>query len=250
MRPQEGRRGYDAVVFTAADFELYTPRFQGDTEWNGRRLEIRHRLQRFGDTLKARYQRHKIGLDRRESLHHPHHTNHKRVRRQRTMLFRDKKARKSLQGFLGRELGKDLDSAMNNVHLQVGLDGKEVYWGLRIDRGAWYDLNVLLKRTEEEAGRSAVVQACQAAPGFTLLVDQKGPRPLHEMDSRDWRDLAGILRPGESSLEICQSLPAAKVVEAGSDLEDGILGDLERLKNFFSLSSWTLDGSSPSGASL
>jgi hypothetical protein len=123
-------------MFTQADFELYQPRFQGDPEWNGRRLDIRHRLQAIGEQLKARFAEQGVALERRESLHNPHATNGKKVRRQRTMLFRDKKAKKSLQSFLGKELGKDLDSAVNNAHFQLGLDAEGAYWGLRIDTGA------------------------------------------------------------------------------------------------------------------
>ncbi len=237
-------------MFTAADFEIYAPRFQGDEEWNGRRLEIRRRLQALGDRLRGAMKGHGIPLDRRESLHHPHPTNRKRVRRQRTMLFRDKKSRKSLQAFLGKELGKDLDSARNNIHLQVGLDQAGAYWGMRIDAGAWYDLNVLLKRAEEEEGRRALRLAGAEAPGFQLEFDGGGARPLDGMGDRDWRDLAGLLRPGESSLEVVQRLPAAAAVEAGEDLDAGILGDLERLAPLYRLACWSLDGSSPSGASL
>jgi len=235
-------------MFTQADFEIFQARFQGDEEWNGRRLEIRRRLQALGESVAASFAEQGVALDRRESLHNPHHTNGKRVRRQRTMLFRDKKAKKKLQSFLGKELGKDLDSAMNNVHLQVGLDEKGAYWGLRLDKGAWYDLNVLVKRCEEAPGRAEVVAASQAASGYVLLLDGKGERPFEAMDDRAWRDLAGTVRPGESSLELSQRMPAHAVAEAGEDFTVGIVSDLTRLAPFFKLASWSLD--SPSGASL
>ncbi len=237
-------------MFTAADFELYQARFQGDPEWNGRRLELRRRLQAVGDELKAGFAAEGIPLDRRESLHHPHHSNRKRVRRQRTMLFRDKKSRQALQRFLGNELGKDLDSALNNVHFQLGLDQAGAYWGLRIDAGAWYDLNVLLKRAEEQDGQEALRAAAGAAPGFQLEVDGGGARPLDGMSSRDWRDLAGLLRPGESSLEVVQRLPAAEVAAAGEDFGPGVVADLGRLAPLYRLACWSLDGGSPSGVSL
>ena len=89
-------------MFFSADFDLYEPRFQGDSEWNQRRLAVRKRLQALGEELKKAYAALGIGLDRRESLHNPHATNGKRVRRQRTMLFRDKKSRKGLQDFSAR----------------------------------------------------------------------------------------------------------------------------------------------------
>ena len=73
-------------MFTLADFEIYQQRFQSDPEWNGRRLEIRRRLQALGDDLKQRFSEQGIALDRRESLHNPHASNGKKVRRQRTML--------------------------------------------------------------------------------------------------------------------------------------------------------------------
>ncbi len=235
-------------MFTLADFELYQPRFQSDPEWNGRRLDIRKRLQALGDELKKQFADVGILLDRRESLHNPHATNGKKVRRQRTMLFRDKKAKKQLQSFLGRELGKDLDSAVNNVHFQVGLEEHHAYWGLRLDRGAWYDLNVLLKRAEEEPGRQQIVAACAAAPGFELLLDGRGARPFDTLTSRDWRDICGTVRPGETSLEIRQQMPADVVAQAGEDFELGVISDLLRLTDFFQLASWSMD--SPSGASL
>lgn len=235
-------------MFTQADFELYQPRFQGDPEWNGRRLDIRQRLQAIGDQLKARFREHGVALDRRESLHNPHATNGKKVRRQRTMLFRDKKAKKSLQSFLGKELGKDLDSAVNNAHFQLGLDVDGAYWGLRIDTGAWYDLNVLVKRAEDGEGRAELIAAANAAPGYSLRLDGKGDRPLESMRDRDWRDLAGTVRPGETALEIVQRMPAAAVAEAGEDFDEGVIEDMLRLEAIYRLANWSLD--SPSGASL
>jgi hypothetical protein len=235
-------------MFTQADFELYQPRFQGDPEWNGRRLDIRHRLQAIGEQLKARFAEQGVALERRESLHNPHATNGKKVRRQRTMLFRDKKAKKSLQSFLGKELGKDLDSAVNNAHFQLGLDAEGAYWGLRIDTGAWYDLNVLVKRAEEGEGRAELIAAAAAAPGYSLRLDGKGDRPLETMTDRNWRDLAGTVRPGETALELMQRMPAAAVAEAGEDFDEGVVEDMLRLTAFYRLSNWSLD--SPSGASL
>ncbi len=235
-------------MFTQADFELFQERFQADPEWNARRLDLRRRLQALGEATRGQYKSFGLSLDRRESLHHPHASNRKRVRRQRTMLFRDRQARRALQGFLGRELGRDLDSAHNNIHLQAGLDERELYWGLRIEAGAWYDLNALSKRAETAEGRRALVAACRQAPGFVLLVDGRGARPLEGMGDRDWRDLAGFLRPGESSLEVRQSLAAAAAAAAGPDLQEGIVDDLVRLAGLYRLAAWTLDG--PSGASL
>lgn len=235
-------------MFTAADFELYQQRFQGDPEWNGRRLDVRQRLQGLGDAARAAFADTGIELERRESLHHPHHTNGKRVRRQRTMLFRGKKEKKALQSFLGKELGRDLDSAVNNVHFQIGLDADGAYWGLRIDRGAWYDLNVLLKRAEDGEGRAALQAAAAEAPGYALCVDGRGERPFDRMGERDWRDLAGTLRPGESALELVQRMPAGAVAEAGEDFDEGVVADLARLAPFYRLAHWSLD--SPSGASL
>ena len=235
-------------MFTLADFEIFLDRFQADAEWNGRRLEIRRRLQGLGEKAQKELRKLDVDVDRRESLHHPHASNGKRVRRQRTMLFRGKRARKALQGFLGKELGKDLDSAVNNLHFQAGLDARCAYWGLRLDTGAWYDLNSLVKRAEEEEGRSEILAACRAAPGFDLEVDGGGARPLDRMDSRDWRDLAGVLQPGTSRLEVVKRRPAADA-SAAADLGAEIVADLVKLAGFYRLACWTLDGSSPSGVS-
>lgn len=235
-------------MFTRADFDLYQPRWQADPEWNGRRLEIRRRLQQFGERVQAAYAALGLGLERRESIHNPHAVNQNRVRRQRTKLFRDKKARKALQSFLGKELGKDLDAAQNNVHLQAGLDHEGLFWGLRIDPGAWYDLNVLLKRAEDEPGRAQILAAGRAAAGFQLLVDGRGPRPLDKMSSRDWRDLAGLLQPGKSGLDLLQRLPPAAAEQQGEAVGERVTTDLLRLAEFYRLACWTLDG--PNGASL
>ncbi|TAH36794.1 MAG: hypothetical protein EYC70_07325 [Planctomycetota bacterium] len=235
-------------MFTRADFDLYQPRFQSDPEWNGRRLDVRRRLQELGERVQAAYAQLGIGLERRESIHNPHAVNQNRVRRQRTQLFRDRKARKALQSFLGKELGKDLDSSQNNAHLQAGLDADGVFWGLRIDPGAWYDLNSLLKRAEDEPGRAQILAACRGVSGFQLLVDGRGPRALEHMSSRDWRDLAGILQPGKSGLDVIRRLPPAAAEAAGAALEEQVMEDLLRLSGLFRLACWTLDG--PCGASL
>ncbi|MDP7061970.1 MAG: hypothetical protein QF489_03435 [Planctomycetota bacterium] len=234
-------------MFFPADFDLYEPRLQGDQEWNQRRLEVRKRLQSLGEGVVAAYAKLGIGLDRRESLHNPHATNGKRVRRQRTMVFRDKKSRKVLQNFLGKELGKDLDSARNNVHFQICIDQGGCWWGLRIDDTAWYDLNVLVKRAEESEGQKALADACQAAPGFELELNRGGARPLEKMTTRDWRDFAGVVQPGQSSMELIARMPKHAVVEAGDDFADGVIADLERLAPFYRLASWCSD--SPSGVS-
>lgn len=234
-------------MFHPADFEVLEPRFQGDQEWNGRRLEIRRRLQGVGEQLKAAFADVGIGLDRRESLHNPHHTNGKRVRRLRTMLLRDKKARRKLQSFLGKELGKDLDSARNNVHFQFCIDQHQCWWGLRIDASAWYDLNVLVKRAEEGEGQAALAKACADGVGFRMELDGGGDRPLEAMRERDWRDFAGVVQPGQSALEIVTRMPKAAVVEAGEDLAEGVVTDLVRLAPFYQLAHWNSD--SPSGVS-
>lgn len=237
-------------MFHLVDFELFQPRFQSDAEWNGRRLDLRHRLQALGEAVKDDFATAGLALDRRESLHHPHATNKMRVARQRTMLFRARRERQALQRFLGRELGKDLDSALNNVHFQIGLDATGAWWGLRIDAGAWYDLNVLLKRAEELPGRHELRRAAAQAPGFALEVDGGGARPLASMADRDWRDLAGLLRPGQSSIEVVRRLPAAAAAAAGESLAGTLRAELLRLADLYRLACWSLDGSSPSGASL
>jgi hypothetical protein len=234
-------------MFFSADFDLYEPRFQGDSEWNQRRLAVRKRLQALGEELKKAYAALGIGLDRRESLHNPHATNGKRVRRQRTMLFRDKKSRKGLQDFLGKELGKDLDSARNNLHFQICIDHTSCWWGLRIDESAWYDLNVLVKRAEESDGQKDLAEACRAAEGFSLELNGGGARPIDQMNSRDWRDFAGVVQPGQCSLEVVARMPKQAVIAAGEDWAVGVIADLERLAPLYRLAHWTND--SPSGVS-
>ena len=235
-------------MFHAPDFELYAPRFQGDVEWNSRRLDIRHRLQEVGELVKSDFADIGIGLERRESLHHPHTTNRKRVRRQRTMLFRDKSARRTLQDILGRELGRDLNSAANNVHLQFGIDADGIWWGMRIDRGAWYDLNVLLKRAEEGEGRKEIAAACRNAPSFCLEIDRGGSRLLLDQGDKEWRELAGVLQPGEVSLDIIRRVSATEVETEADTLIDIARADFASLAPLFRLASWTPD--SPSGGAF
>ncbi|MBC8369515.1 MAG: hypothetical protein H8E25_05920 [Planctomycetes bacterium] len=234
-------------MFFETDFELFSSRFQGDEQWNGRRLEVRRRLQALGNGVCEQFAAIGINLDRRESLHNPHHTNRKRVRRQRTMIFRDKKSRKKLQSFLGKELGKDLDSARNNVHMQVCIDAKQCWWGIRIDESAWYDLNVLIKRAEEEHSRDEIVAAAKtAASTFSFELNGGGARSLSEMSNRDWRDIAGTVNPGENSIEIVHRMPSAMVVELNESFADVVTSELLSLADFLKLCSWTLD--SPNGA--
>lgn len=238
---------YPRRVFSAADFELFQPRFQADPEWNGRRLELRRRLQALGERLLAlAAPTAGMDLERRESLHHPHASNGKRVARQRTMVFRGKQERKALQRFLGPELAKDLDSAHRSAHLQFGLDERCAFWGLRWEQDAWFDLNVLVKRAEEGEGQAALAAACAQAPGFVFEVDGGGPRPLEKMGQRDWRDLAGFLQPGKHAAEAIMRMPREAVLRAGGEAAEKALADLLRLLPLFRLGCWT--AGSPSGA--
>jgi hypothetical protein len=235
-------------VLTAADFDLFQSRFQADPEWNGRRLDLRRRLQELGDQVKeACAKRCGLDLERRESLHHPHASNGNRVARQRTMLFRGKRERKALQKFLGPELAKDLDSAHKSVHLQAGIEEKQVFWGVRWEKDAWFDLNVLVKRAEEGEGRSALLAAAHAGAGFTFEVDGGGGRPLEKMGERDWRDLAGFLQPGKHAVEVVLRQPRAEVVAAGAGWGERVVADLLRITPLFRLGCWTAEG--PSGVS-
>ena len=170
----------------------------------------------------------------------------KRVRRQRTMLFRSKKDRSKLQSFLGKELGKDLNSVRNNAHLQICIDRNEISWGMRIDASAWYDLNVLIKRAEEENTREEIVKAAQQAASFDLVFNRNQGRPLSSTTTRDWRDIAGTICPGEHSMEVVRKMSASAVVENAAEIDDLISRDLLNLKEFFCLCNWTLD--SPNGA--
>jgi len=234
-------------VFTAADFELYTPAFWSDPDWNARRLEIRHRLQALGERVREGYRdRFGIELERRESLHHPHASNRKRVVRQRTMLFRGKADRKVLQRFLGPELAKDLDSAYRNVHLEAGIEHSGTFWGLKLLPDAWYDLNALKERMATPEGGRALAEAARGAPGFVLTLDGGGARPLETMDERDWRDLAGLLKPGETALEVVARLAPEASVAAGEDWDEGVVADLLRLEPLLRLATWTIDPAKPS----
>ena len=234
-------------MFSAADFEIFQPRFQADPEWNGRRLELRRRLQELGDLLLPRaVEASGMDLERRESLHHPHASNGKRVARQRTMLFRGKKERKTLQSFLGPELAKDLDSVHRSVHMQIGLDEHGAFWGLRWEKDAWFDLNVLVKRAEEGEGQAALAEACAGGRGFDFEVDGGGPRPLEKIGQRDWRDLAGFLEPGKHAAEAVHRQPREAVIAAGAEWQETVFEGLLRLIPLFRLGCWTAD--SPSGA--
>ena len=162
------------------------------------------------------------------------------------MLFRSKKDRSKLQSFLGKELGKDLNSVRNNAHLQICIDRNEISWGMRIDASAWYDLNVLIKRAEEENTREEIVKAAQQAASFDLVFNRNQGRPLSSTTTRDWRDIAGTICPGEHSMEVVRKMSASAVVENAAEIDDLISRDLLNLKEFFCLCNWTLD--SPNGA--
>ena len=235
-------------MLSAADFDLFQPRFQADPEWNGRRLELRRRLQELGERARAACaEAAGMDLERRESLHHPHASNGNRVARQRTMLFRGKKGRKALQKFLGPELAKDLDSAHRSAHLQAGVEERQAFWGVRWEKDAWFDLNVLVKRAEEGEGRAAILAAARAGAGYVFEVDGGGARPLERMSERDWRDLAGFLQPGKHAVEAVLRQPKEAVLAAGAAWADRVVADLARIAPLFRLGCWTADG--PGGAS-
>ncbi|MBL8995028.1 MAG: hypothetical protein JNM63_16895, partial [Spirochaetia bacterium] len=226
--------------FRPEDFRLYEPRNRGDDSLNARRLEVRHKLQAIGEAARAALAKEGLGLERRESLHHPFSVNHMRVVAQWTALFRDAKARRAFAAMVGPDLGKDVDPGNANICFFVSIDDNGLQIGLRVGEGAWYDAQNFIHQLGTEAGRRNCIEAARRAAGFHFRIHDWAQLYPTDSFSRDSIDtILKYYKIGEHRLTCVRVL--AKEDPQGCDplfLQNAVSG-LASLAGLYKFMAWS-----------
>ena len=232
------------IRFEPWDFEALAPERARNPELNEQRLAARRRLLALGKALVPRAAELGAKLEARTSLHHPHAFNGMAVKRLWTYLVRGKAEKARLRRVLGRELGKDLDSAYRNAYLCVALEREGFEVSLRIHQEAWYDGQNLLKRVQKEGTRGWLALLNQLE-GFQLrLHDWKGEWPLGTLSPERLDEFLRFWKPGEHQLAIERRYPVPVELEARRGVLErdwaGVLSEeLLRLVPAFRFAAWS-----------
>lgn len=206
-------------MFRAEEFRLYEPQNRGDESLNAKRLAVRQKLQTIGEAAKKELAKLGLGLERRESLHHPFSLNHNRVVAQWTSLFRDAKARKEFSRMVGPDLGKDVDPGNANLAFFVAINEDGIDFGLRLGELAWYDAQNFVNRcAKDDAARAAWTELLHRAPGFALRIHDWETRYATATLNRDQAlEIFKYFQIGKHRLGIVQTIPKDDPRAASAD---------------------------------
>lgn len=202
------------IRFEAWDFEALAPERARNPEFNEPRLAARRRLLALGKAVVPRAAALGARLEARTSLHHPHAFNGMSVKRLWTYLTRGKAEKARLRRVLGRELGKDLDSAYRNAYLCIALEREGFEVSLRIHQEAWYDGQNLLKRVGKEGARGWLALLNELGGFHLKLHDWKGEWPCGALSPERLDEFLRFWKPGEHQLAIERRYPVPLELEA------------------------------------
>jgi hypothetical protein len=227
--------------FRPEDFRLYEPQNRSDDALNARRLEVRHKLQFIGDTLKKRLAAESLRLERRESLHHPFSVNHMRVVAQWTALFRDARARKEFARFVGPDLGKDVDPGNANLAFFVTIDEGGLAFGLRWSAEAWYDAqNFVNKYSKSDERRRELADLLKQAPSFHARIhDWATLYPCSRASRENLEEIIKYFRVGEHRLSVAQHVAKDDPAACSADFCGRAVGELAQLAPVYKALAWS-----------
>ncbi|MBI3817433.1 MAG: hypothetical protein HY286_01985 [Planctomycetes bacterium] len=229
--------------FRIEDFRLYETRNRGDESLNGRRLEVRHKLQAIGEAAKVKLAADGIVLERRESLHHPFSINHMRVVAQWTSLFRDAKARKTFARMVGPELGKDVDPGNANVAFFVSIDEGCIQIGIRLGENAWYDARNWIQPCEKsDPQRTAFVEIVRRSPGFYLRIhDWEKTWSTEKFTRDDFAEIIKYYKIGEHRFTFTRRINKSDPASGDPALLANAVESLHSLAPIYRCIAWTPD---------
>ena len=184
--------------FEEGDFHGLSEELSRDPQYNDRRLLARRKLATLGKEAARRAKAAGTPLECRTSLHNPNAFNGHRVRRLWAYLTRPKAQKQSLKRVLGRELGKDLDSAYKNAYLCLAIEAEALETSLRIHPEGWYDGENLKKRVAA-GGLRDWLEHLNALAGFRLRLDDwKGEWRCGELTPEELEEFLGYYTRGST----------------------------------------------------
>ncbi|MCB9882361.1 MAG: hypothetical protein H6834_11270 [Planctomycetes bacterium] len=232
--------------FRPKDFDIYRREYKSDAQYNGQRLEIRRRLSGWGKQAKARLKEAGFELDLRESIHNPHAFNHFSVIAQWVYLTRNAAQKRAFKKIFGDLIGKDVDSAYQNLYLSVAADQDGILVALRIHPEAWYDgTNLKNKVTKDRAALERLVERLRALPeGFELTVEGWSRRYAAAAASTDdLRQFFQYYTPGEHRLVLGKRYGRNDALTTSDALPEHAVDDLCALVDLYTFSLWSEENS-------
>lgn len=227
--------------FARRDFEAFADRKQRKATYNAERLVVKRKLAALVTTIGPRLKTGGLETEGRTSLSHPYKHNNFRVAQMAGYFGRSKADKKTLKGFLGRELAEDADATFIGAVLWVQVDQTDVQWGLRLHQRAWWESQPLkdrIAKSREEAQKLCAV--LQALPAW--FEHGVASWPARHMCSKAspsvLADFWQRFTPGEHAWVVTRKWPMLKAVEAGRELEQVIGDDLVACVPLLKLIRW------------
>ncbi len=225
--------------FEESDFRIFRPEFQKNEEWNGKRLELRRKLESYGKLVQEKLS---TPLEVRTSLHHPFEFNGFRVTQQWLYLTRTKKDKAPLKKVLGSELGKDLDSAYRNLYLSLTVDEQGLEIALKIHPDAWFDGQNLKNKCADEAKLREWLAILNTLAGFEFRIhDWKKNYNASKCTRTDLLDFFKYYVPGEHRFTLFHRVGKEDPLASSHEFAALFLESFEKLLPAYRFSAWSLE---------
>lgn len=226
--------------FADADFVVYGASYQRNEDWNGKRLEIRRKLESYGKAAAEVIGAAGLALDVRTSLHHPFEFNGFRVTQQWVYLTRNKKEKTALKKILGPELGKDLDSSYRNLYLALSIDETGLEISFKIHPDAWFDGQNLKNKCQDDARLREWVAILNRLPGFEFRIhDWKKVYEASRVTRTDLLDFYKYYVPGEHRLPLSLRVGREDPVATSGEFADLALESFRALAPAYAFAAWS-----------
>lgn len=195
--------------FTAQDFRAFERHKWADAEYNAERLQLKRKLHRIGEPLRAAVAAAGEDLTLRTSLHHPYVFNGHRVDSLWLYLAPADAAKRKLRDLLGVEFAADTDASYVHANFILAIDGAGLEMGLRVHERAWWDSQNAKGRCATREGAEEFARLLNDVPGGYALTmhDWKGSLPCGAVK---WDGVLNYFRyfePGRHRLRVVRTIP-------------------------------------------
>ncbi len=219
---------------------MFAPNYQSNEEWNGKRLEIRRKLESYGKTARETVAAQGVDWDVRTSLHHPFEFNGFRVSKQWMYCMRGKKEKTALKKILGAELGKDLDSSFRNLHFALTIDESSLEIALRIYPEAWYDGQNLKNKCADDERRKEFAGLLQKARGFEYRIhDWKNFHNAAEASAEKLKEFFRYYVPGEHRWTLFHTISREDPLATSGEFVDVFLESAKIVGQIYRFACWS-----------